>query len=257
MQEETIRSELARLEQAHDIHILYAVESGSRAWGFASTDSDWDVRFLYVHPVDWYLAIDEKRDNLEDMRPGKIDLAGWELRKALRLFRKSNPPLLEWLHSPIVYAEPFSTAQQMWQLMARYFNPKSCLYHYLHMAGGNYRQYLRTEEVRVKKYFYVLRPLLACRWIERNGTMPPMAFETLLNSQVEAGELKAAIDQLLARKRRGEELDVEPRIPVINTFVEQQLDHFNALVKTYGRLAQPDTGRLDQLFRDTLEEVWE
>lgn len=256
MQEETIQSELARLEQTHDIRILYAVESGSRAWGFASTDSDWDVRFLYVHPLDWYLAIDEKRDNLEDMRPGKIDLAGWELRKALRLFRKSNPPLLEWLHSPIVYAEPFSTAQKMRQLMARYFNPKSCLYHYLHMAAGNYRQYLRTEEVRVKKYFYVLRPLLACRWIERTGTMAPMAFETLLNTQVEAGELKAAIEQLLARKRRGEELDVEPRIPVINTFVEQQLDHFNDLVKTYGRLARPDTGRLDQLFRDTLAEVW-
>src|SRR5688500_16659645 len=98
-----IKKELLRLEIQHDIKILYAVESGSRAWGFDSTDSDWDVRFFYIHKLDWYLKIDDRKDNQEEILPNNIDLVGWELKKALRLFRKSNPLMLEWLRSPIVY----------------------------------------------------------------------------------------------------------------------------------------------------------
>ncbi|MBL7712009.1 MAG: nucleotidyltransferase domain-containing protein, partial [Chitinophagaceae bacterium] len=105
-----IRQELLRLEAQYGIKILYAVESGSRAWGFASTDSDWDVRYIYIHKLEWYLRIDSEKDSQEEILPNDIDLAGWELKKALRLFRKSNPPLLEWLSSPIVYLEQFSTA---------------------------------------------------------------------------------------------------------------------------------------------------
>src|SRR6476620_8167174 len=100
---EEIKIELQRLEAKHNIKVLYAVESGSRAWGFASKNSDWDVRFIYIHPLDWYLAIEEKKDNIEVILPNDIDMAGWELRKALLLFRKSNPPLLEWLRSPVIY----------------------------------------------------------------------------------------------------------------------------------------------------------
>ncbi|MBX3244626.1 MAG: nucleotidyltransferase domain-containing protein, partial [Acidobacteria bacterium] len=92
---EEIKKELVRLENEHDIKILLAVESGSRAWGFASTDSDWDVRYIYVHRPEWYLRIDQYKDSQEEILPNDIDLSGWELRKALRLFRKSNPPMLE------------------------------------------------------------------------------------------------------------------------------------------------------------------
>lgn len=138
-----IKKELLRLEQQHDIKILYAVESGSRAWGFASINSDWDVRYIYIHRLEWYLKIDLPKDHQEEILANDIDLAGWELKKALRLFRKSNPPLMEWLRSPIVYAEPFSTAQKLRDLGNEYFNPNSCLHHYLHMAEGNYRDYLQ------------------------------------------------------------------------------------------------------------------
>lgn len=113
---EQIEIDLKRLEKEKDIKILYAVESGSRAWGFASTDSDWDVRFIYVHRPEWYLSIEDKRDNMEVMLPNDLDFAGWELRKTLKLFRKSNPPLLEWLRSPLIYLEQFSTANQMREL---------------------------------------------------------------------------------------------------------------------------------------------
>ena len=117
---EEISKELLRLEREQDIKILYAVESGSRAWGFASRDSDWDVRYIYVHRLEWYLRIEDEKDSREEILPNDIDLAGWELRKALRLFRKSNPPLMEWLNSPIVYLQNFSTADRLRELTGNF-----------------------------------------------------------------------------------------------------------------------------------------
>ena len=143
-----IKKELLRLESENEIKILLAVESGSRAWGFASEDSDWDVRYIYIHRLEWYLKIDEQKDSQEEILPNDLDLSGWELKKALRLFRKSNPPMLEWLRSPIVYLEQFSTAQKLRELSVTYFNPKSCMYHYLSMAKGNFKEFLQREQVQ-------------------------------------------------------------------------------------------------------------
>lgn len=247
---------LKSIEQAEKIKILVAVESGSRAWGFASKDSDWDVRFLYVRPLEWYMSIDDRRDTLDYPASGQLDFSGWDLRKALRLLRKSNPPLLEWLRSPIVYLEQSSAAQGMRDLSEHYFNPRSCIHHYLHMADGNFREYLRGDFVKVKKYFYVLRPVLACQWIMRTNTMAPMEFERLLATQVEDSALRAAIDQLIARKRNGEELDMEPTIRPINDFLDERIAFFEDYVKKNVEYCTPDTEKLDLLFRDTLKEVW-
>jgi predicted nucleotidyltransferase len=252
-----IEIELKRLEQQHDIKILYAVESGSRAWGFASTDSDWDVRFIYLHNRDWYLSIDDKSDSLEEILPNDIDLSGWELRKTLKLFRKSNPPLLEWLRSPIVYLQQFSTADNLRQLTDEYFNPKSCLHHYLHMAEGNFREYLQKDMVRVKKYFYVLRPILACQWIEQTDTMAPMEFQKLVDTQVSDKQLKNEIEKLLTRKMNGEELNEEPKIQIINDFLDERIIYFNNLLKSFETVKQPDTTKLNELFRKTLQEVYQ
>lgn len=254
---EEIKKELLRLEQQHDIKILYAVESGSRAWGFASTDSDWDVRYIYIHRLDWYLKIDDKKDNQEEILPNDIDLAGWELKKALRLFRKSNPPMLEWLRSPIVYLQQFSTADKLRDLTREYFNPKSCLHHYFHMAENNYNAYLKKDIVRVKKYFYVLRPLLACDWIKQTNTMVPMEFHKLLDSQVTDQNVKTEIQNLLTRKMLGEELSEEPKIQILQDFLEQKISFYNDYVKTVGQSNQPETERLDELFRQTVSEVWD
>ncbi|MFN8344106.1 MAG: nucleotidyltransferase domain-containing protein [Spirosomataceae bacterium] len=251
-----IKKELSRLEFQHDIKILYAVESGSRAWGFASTDSDWDVRYIYIHRLDWYLKIDDKKDSQEEILPNDIDLAGWELKKALRLFRKSNPPMLEWLRSPIVYLQQFSTADRLRDLTKEYFNPKSCLHHYLHMAEGNYREYLQKDRVRVKKYFYVLRPILACDWIKQTNTMAPMEFHQLLDSQVTDHTVKTEIQNLLTRKMAGDELNEEPKIQILNDFLETKIQYYNEYVKSLGPISQPATDRLDDLFKQTIDEVW-
>lgn len=251
-----IGEELKRLEQQHEIKILYAVESGSRAWGFASTNSDWDVRFIYIHNTDWYLSIGERSDSIEEILPNDIDLSGWELRKALKLFRKSNPPLLEWLRSPIVYSERYPTAERLRLLTGEYFSPKSCIHHYLHMAERNFAEYLQTDIVRLKKYFYVLRPVFACMWIEQTETMAPMEFQKLLDTITVDKQLKDEIEKLLVKKVSGEELNEGPKIQIINDFLDEKLQYFYNTVKNFDSAKQPDITKLNQLFRKTLEEVY-
>jgi len=254
---EEIKNEIETLEQKHNIKIVYAVESGSRAWGFASTNSDWDVRFIYVHTYDWYLLVEEKKDNIEFILPNDIDLAGWELRKALLLFKKSNPPLLEWLRSPIVYKETLSTASKLREATTEYFNPKSCLYHYFNMARNNYEAYFKdAHEARLKKYFYVLRPLLACNWIERTGNMAPMEFDELVSAEIIDPLLKAEIADLIAKKMGGEELDKGPRIPIIDAYIENRIAHFDNYLNEYQFKNEPAYSTLNNIFRSTLKEAW-
>lgn len=251
-----IRHQLQLLEKEKSIKILYAVESGSRAWGFESIDSDWDVRFIYIHALNWYLQIDDQKDSIEVMLPHEIDMAGWELKKALKLFRKSNPPLLEWLSSPIVYFDQSSLSSILRELSDDYFKPKSCLHHYLHMAEGNYRNYLQGEVVKSKKYFYVLRPVLACQWIELNGTMPPMKFSALVDEMVSDPNLKFEINQLLTRKMNGEELKEEPRNNVLHQFLDERIKYFTEKVKVFPVALMPDTAKLNDVFLQLMRESW-
>lgn len=247
---------LSRAEERYDVRVLLAVESGSRAWGFASPDSDWDVRFLYVHRPEWYLSIDEKRDVIEEMLPMDIDLAGWDLRKALRLFRKSNPPLLEWLRSPLNYREQYTTAAGLRTLSEGFFSPVSVMHHYLSMGKRNHAQYLQNEEVRLKKYLYVLRPLLACDWIAATGTMAPMEFHHLLDRLMPDGPVRGAVDQLLRDKMRGGELGRGPRVAALHDWIDGRLAHYTAHPPEPRAATDADTQKLDGLLRTTLEEVW-
>jgi predicted nucleotidyltransferase len=253
---EEIKMQLQKVERNNGIKILYAVESGSRAWGFASKDSDWDVRYIYIHSPEWYLSIDDKRDSLEEILPNDIDLSGWEIRKALKLFRKSNPPLMEWLRSPLLYLESGNFATALRNLSNEYFNPRNCLHHYLHMAEGNFKEYLQKDIVRTKKYFYVLRPILACEWIESTNTMAPMEFEILFKNLIKDENLKREITNLLDRKKSGEELSEDPKIQILNDYLESRIIYYQNLVKSFKKTLSPDTLNLNILFRKTLEEIW-
>lgn len=253
-----ILTALNRIEREENVRIVYACESGSRAWGFPSKDSDYDVRFLYVRPVDWYLSIFEKRDVIERPISSMLDINGWDLKKALNLFRKSNPPLLEWLQSPIVYQEQYSVAGQIRSLTPVSFSPRSCLYHYLHMAKGNYREYLQGDQVKIKKYFYVLRPILACEWIEKYNELPPMRFQALVERLVpEGSELRTAVEELLARKIAGDELDYELRVDSINEFLEEKIAYFEKKAPDMPKSERAYDQQLEELFRSALQEVWE
>ncbi|MEH7156234.1 nucleotidyltransferase domain-containing protein [Neobacillus drentensis] len=253
---EKILAEIQKIEEQYEVKICLAVESGSRAWGFPSKDSDYDVRFIYVHKKDWYLSIDQKREVIELPINELLDINGWELRKALRLFRKSNPPLMEWLHSGIVYYQAFSLVDKMKMIQDQVFMPQSALYHYLNMAKGNFRDYLRGDQVKIKKYFYVLRPVLACLWIEKYNTVPPIEFQTLVEELLEEGLLKQEIRTLLERKISGDELNLEPKVTAINEFLEKEIIRIEEYTKTLSGQKVDLTPRLDDLFRKVLDEVW-
>jgi predicted nucleotidyltransferase len=243
---EEIEKALKAIERDCGVRILYACESGSRAWGFASADSDYDVRFIYVHHIDWYLSIQDHRDVIERMLPGDLDVSGWEIRKALRLFRKSNPPLLEWMSSPIVYREDEAFMSSLHALMDSYYSPSSCFRHYLHMAEGNIRGYLTGDAVRTKKYLYVLRPMLGCRWIEQGLGPVPMEFERLYETLDEAPVL-TAIKNLVERKRSGTELELEPPDPILAAFIEAEIERLRVL--PFLHESPPTVDALDRLFR--------
>lgn len=218
---------IAAAEQEHDVTVLYAVESGSRAWGFASPNSDYDVRFIYAHKPEWYLSIDvaTKRDVIEYPIVDEIDINGWDVRKALQLFNKSNPAIVEWLQSPLVYGDDGQFAAQLRPLLANGYSINKGVYHYLHMARTNYRGYLKGSEVRLKKYFYVLRPLLAIRWLLAHCTVAPIEFAKLLTMLTE-DSVRAEVDKLLAVKTRSDELQTGPQVQLLNQFIETELARY-------------------------------
>ncbi len=234
MREEIIQN-LKSLEKEENIRILYACESGSRAWGFPSSDSDYDVRFIYVREKDWYLRVDHEycRDVIEQPIDNLLDINGWDLKKAIKLLNKSNPPLMEWFNSPIVYFKNEEFTNQFKELITTCYSPRSCFYHYSRMVHGNFKEYLQGEVVRIKKYFYVLRPILAMQWIEQNKGVVPMEFETLVNELVANPELKIAIHKLLEDKRIGFESDYLPRIEVISSFIEGELARFQNMSQEF------------------------
>ena len=251
-----IVSSLAEIAREEEVEIFFACESGSRAWGFPSADSDYDVRFLYAHPPEWYLAVnlEKKRDVIERPINDDLDISGWDLRKALGLLYKSNPPLLEWLSSPIIYREEGPIAERLRQLMPTFYNRRRAFYHYLNMAAKNYRNYLQGERVRAKKYFYVLRPLLALRWIESHDTPVPMEFDELLDKLLEPGELREAIDSLLIEKRAGAELEDRPRIPAISNYIDSELERLGSEVEVPE--ARNDIEELNRFFRESLQTLY-
>ena len=224
-----IQQQLTRMEALHDVRILLAIESGSRAWGFESPNSDWDVRFIYAPRLPWYLRVNAPRDVIELPISGDLDINGWELRKALHLMQKCNPVLLEWLDSPILYRQDEAVMAQFRALSREFFAPQACWHHYLSMAKTNNREYLQTPTVRLKKYLYVLRPLLCCQWIEQGRGPAPMLFQILVDELVKDAELRSAIDYLLEQKRGAAELAEGPRIPALNYFIEVELERCKAI----------------------------
>lgn len=254
-QRAAVLAALDGIERDHDVRIVFACESGSRGWGFSSPDSDYDARFVYVHRRDWYLSVNERtgpgepqRDVIELPIDDELDVSGWDLRKALRLLSKSNPTLLEWLRSPVVYRQDERLVAGLRELVDRNYSPIATWHHYHRMARGNFRGYLRGERVRTKKYLYVLRPILACLWIEQASGPPPMAFERLLDRLLPDGPLRIAIDALLVKKRSAKEVEDGPRVPEISEFIEAQLRRMEQSPPTL----TPGRGhgeQLDEFFR--------
>jgi predicted nucleotidyltransferase len=252
-----IIAQLNTIAAEEHVSVLFACESGSRAWGFPSQDSDYDVRFIYLRDWRWYLSVEveRKRDVIERPISGDLDINGWDLRKALNLLRKSNPTLMEWLDSPIVYQQDETFHRDFIALIDNFFSRPKCFHHYLSMACKNYRGYLQGDMVRIKKYFYVLRPILAARWLEEERGPVPMAFEMLVNTVVKDKALRMDINDLITYKRDGVESEYSEPIPNISQFIETELARLENSQTPQAAHPDADSALLDAFFIATLQRV--
>ena len=229
IKEVIIPKKLAEIEQKENVRIIYCAESGSRAWGIASPDSDFDVRFIYVRPKEYYLRLDKTRDVIERQLDEALDINGWDLQKALVLLYKSNPTIFEWNSSPIVY-KTTPEWQKISEIISHYFNLKPILYHYLSIAKRTYKEYLSGQTVRLKKYFYALRPILACKWILDKKSPPPMLFERLAEEYLDK-QIAPAVYELLRIKKDTPELGESNRIDIINNYIERSIIEIETILK--------------------------
>ncbi|MBR6898278.1 MAG: nucleotidyltransferase domain-containing protein [Lachnospiraceae bacterium] len=249
MQKE-INDKLNEIEEKENVRILHAAESGSRAWGFASPDSDYDVRFVYVRKKEDYLRLDEAKDTIDWQLDEVLDINGWDLKKALKQFARGNATLFEWSDSPVIYR----TTQDWARIIAvsqQYFSEKSAIYHYYGTANNTYHEYLQGETVRYKKYFYALRPLLAAGYIETYHEAPPVLFDELLKQEL-SPELRLAIDELIEVKKRTTEKELNPQLPVIRDFIEAELVRQKAIADGLPDDHNKDRAALNELFLDLL-----
>jgi len=254
-----IIQKLKAIEKEHSVEILYACESGSRSWGFASPNSDYDVRFIYKHTLDWYLTFDveRRRDVIEYPIIDEIDCCGWDIRKALYLFSRTNGALMEWINSPIKYIEVGSFANSMRILTPKVLNRTALCYHYSHMAMQNAVECLLKKQVRLKKYFYTLRPLLAIRYIEKKAALPPVEFEKLVEN-VAPVQIRPGIKSLLALKCKSPELGLSEPIIEINEFIDSEIDRHRESFKAQGipdLLTKKEVqDSLNQIFQSVIRE---
>ena len=217
-----ILNKLKDIEEKENVKIIMAVESGSRAWGFASPDSDYDVRFVYVRKLQDYLGLEKSKDIIEWQLDDVLDINGWDLKKALQLMYDSNPSIFEWCASPIVY-KGSKAFDELKEIRRAYYSRKKSLYHYWHMANNNYQAYLQGTEVKIKKYFYVIRPLLAAKWIIDTKTQPPMLFSELMAAELPV-ELMSTVKKLLEMKQNMPEMGLAPKIKVLDDFIDTELE---------------------------------
>ncbi len=248
-----ILQKLDHLEKEYHINIIYACESGSRAWGFPSEDSDYDMRFIYVHPKDWYLSISEKRDVIELPVDKLLDINGWDIRKTFALLRKSNCPLLEWLSSPIIYRANKTAVEPLRSLSKIAFLPESACHHYLSMAKKMTDKIEGSSRVHIKTYLYSLRPILCCRWIIEKRSHPPMLFHSLKEEYLPSEDIRKEIDRLLEQKSVSNEKDTIKRSQLLESFINKEILQIENNIPKNQKKTSIDL--FDQAFIKTLEVV--
>ncbi|MGL5437056.1 MAG: nucleotidyltransferase domain-containing protein [Lachnospiraceae bacterium] len=246
-----IEQKLREIEKNENVKVLHAVESGSRAWGFASPDSDYDVRFIYVRRKEDYLKLNESRDVIEWQLDEVLDINGWDLKKVLKQFYRGNATLFEWSNSPIVY-KTTELWKQIYDEAKNYFSVKAAAYHYYGTANSTYGQYLQEESVKYKKYFYALRPLLAGKYIQEYQCPPPVLFDDLMKMDMPA-ELRNGIDELLEVKKRSDESEKGVQNPVIRDFIINEIGKQKTYVEGVSDDRKREWKNLNDIFLKILE----
>ncbi len=250
-----VDAELNRIEADHDVKIIFAIESGSRAWGFPSPDSDYDVRFVYAHKLDWYLTIEPGRDVIERPISDELDISGWNIKKALGLLLKPNPVMFEWLSSPIRYRWMVAECEKLISFSMKPAHCTACLYHYLNLGLRQFDLHLgRDKEIRLKKYFYVLRPALAIRWMRlRPNEIPPMNVQALVYGLDINPAVVEIIGELIERKAKLNETENFKRIPELDQLIQEEFDWAKNAKKDKSK--HDLANEADGLFREIVSKV--
>ncbi|NDV58411.1 nucleotidyltransferase domain-containing protein [Bacteroides sp. 519] len=248
--EQRIKDKLIDIEREQHIKILFAAESGSRAWGFPSPDSDYDVRFIFIRATDDYLTIQKKADQLTFPIDDELDISGWELGKTLQLITKSNSSPFEWLQSPVVYNTTASFHQDMWTLCQHYFCARTNAHHYIGIAKGAMNS-LKGDELKIKKLFYILRPLLAALWCVDKGSIPPMNIYPLL--ELLPANLKQIVHNLIDLKASSEERCTIPITGILKLWIDETFDYCTQKSQSLEKV-QFDIKEADTFFRKTIKK---
>ncbi|WP_338662355.1 nucleotidyltransferase domain-containing protein [Pararoseomonas sp. SCSIO 73927] len=242
----SVNEALAIIERDEDVKVVFAVESGSRAWGFASPDSDWDVRFLYARPTRWFVQLEAGRDVIERALPNDLDLAGWDMRKAINLALKGNQALREWLSSPLVYTEDETMADLLRRLVRSIPSRPAAIHHYASLARQVHERWLRRDEFPRKKYLYAIRPALTLRWLRSHaGEIPPMDLPSLLREVSLSSSEREAIGQLLREKAVNPEMGQGPAVPPLHALIAHELEGVPAMVAAEPKQEVPPQVRQD------------
>ena len=226
-----IFEKLQEIEETRQVKVLFACEAGSRAWGFHSVQSDYDVRFVYLQHRDHYVTLGNPNDSLNFGVNQQLDLNGWDVRKFLQLMAKSNATVMEWLRSPVGYVSEPAFVDEARQLMVRYFNPLATYYHYAGLAR-NHMEEVSQLIPTVKVYLHAARALIAAQWVVRNQSPPPTLFNDLLRF-VGSDSTREVLDQLMLMKRSDNNLLTE-KVAELEQWMEQTFtdnEHEKATLK--------------------------
>jgi uncharacterized protein len=249
-----IHYHLQRFAQENGFRILYACETGSRGWGFASPDSDFDIRFIYVFPQERYLQLREPQEQISTIFEDSgevLDFNGWELRKTLRLLSGANASPYEWLQSPIIYDNIDNFRSSLWDIAGLYHSPRSAIHHYLGICHNSLKSGIEGDSINIKKYFYVLRPLLAAKWAADRRTVPHMQFAPLLAQIPADTAFRKAVAQLWMEKERAPEGAMTPLVPAIQDFISTEMEHCKSVAEQMEK-RHVDTQALDVFFKQWL-----
>lgn len=241
-----IENELDLLSAVRDVNVLVAVESGSRAWGIASRDSDYDVRFVYVRPVDEYLRLKETRDTMNWRLDETLDIVGWDLQKLMRLLRGSNPTVFEWLSSPTVYRESDSF-EAVREIAAKCFSPKASAFHYVGMARGELKRISRDNTVSIKIYLYAIRAILAARWTLDEGVPAPMLLDDLVSAKLEA-DMVPMLEGLVKAKASTADKATISRCGALDLWIESEIEKLTKRSRVLPSLKRVPWEELDKVF---------
>lgn len=242
-----------RLE-AKRLRMIYAAEAGSRAWGFASPDSDYDIRFVFASQRDCYLSLFDPIQDIQYQAPGALDYAGWDVKKALTLASRSNPSLCEWLGSPIIYADPVGFREKLLAIVSAHFSPKALAHHYINFMRNIRGKYMSDfmGEYTMKRYFYTLRPIFAIMWMRDNpGKLPPVQFLELLSIELPAAARQDVLTLLALKKDAGENAQKDWKSPLLDSIIHQWYDEGHQIANSFTARSMP-IELLSALFRETI-----